>query len=99
MYVIRDIMHCKPGQVKPMVEKFRQLSKALKKKGYKPFRLMTDVSGQKFWTVVAEQDVKSLDEYNEAIQSTMGDKNIQKIMKGYHDLVESGEREIYTLAD
>jgi hypothetical protein len=31
MYVIREILHCKPGKVRPMVEKFRAISNVLEK--------------------------------------------------------------------
>ena len=29
MYVIREVLHCKPGKVRQMVEKFRAISNAL----------------------------------------------------------------------
>jgi hypothetical protein len=99
MFIVRDVMHCKPGQVKSMVEKFRQLSKIIKKMGYKPMRIMTDISGERYWTVVAEQEVKNLEAYAEMAGKTMTDKNLQKVMKNYHDLVESGHREIFKLED
>ncbi len=51
MLLIRDIMYCKPGKVRPMVEKFLAMAKLSEKKG----------------------------------------------MKGYHDLVDYGRREIYTI--
>ncbi len=95
MFVIRDIMHCHPGQVKPMVEKFKQLSAAVQKFGMKPFRIMTDVSAERYWTVVAEVDVESLDTYAEMAAKSMSDPALQAIMKDYHTLVVSGRREIY----
>ena len=95
MYLIRDIMHCKPGKVRPMVEKFKQLAKVMKKMGYKqPMRVMTDVCGERYWTVVAEMEIKSMEEHAEMSRKTMSDKNLQKVMKDYHELVESGRREI-----
>ncbi|HUN67136.1 MAG TPA: hypothetical protein VMW43_13670 [Bacteroidota bacterium] len=97
MYVIRDIMYCRPGQVRPMVDKFHQLSKALKKHGFKPFRIMTDVCGERYWTVVSEMEVGNLEEYIQTSRTLMSDKSLQKVMKDYHQLVESGRREIYTL--
>ena len=33
MYLIRDIMYCKPGKVRPMVEKFVAMSKLGEKHG------------------------------------------------------------------
>ena len=98
MYLIREVMHCKPGQVRPMVEKFKELSKAMKKMGYKKsLRILTDVSGERYWTVIASQEVESLEEYTEMSRKTMSDKKLQKVMKDYHNLVEPGHREIYKI--
>ena len=33
MLLIRDLMYCKPGKVRPMVEKFVAMSKLSEKKG------------------------------------------------------------------
>ena len=95
MYLIRDIMHCKPGQVRPMVERFKALNKVMKKMGFGTMRVMTDVSAERFWTVVIETEAENLETYAESSRKTMSDKNLQKIMKGYHELVTSGRREIY----
>ena len=97
MYLIRDIMFCKPGQVRPMVDKFKSLSKVMKKMGFKTLRVMTDVSAERYWTVVAEQEVENLGEYAEMSRKTMSNKDLQKIMKDYHDMVQSGRREIYMI--
>ncbi|MBI1807226.1 MAG: hypothetical protein HYR76_09270 [Ignavibacteria bacterium] len=97
MYLVRDIMYCKPGQVRPMVDKFKQLSKVMKKMGFTTLRIMTDVSAERYWTVVSEQEVESLENYAEMSRKTMTNKDLQKIMKDYHELVESGRREIYKI--
>ncbi len=97
MYVIRDIMHCKPGQVKPMVEKFKQLSAALQKTGNKPFRIMTDVVAEKYWTVIAEAETDSVDAYAQMASKSMSDPAMQQIMQDYHSLIESGRREIFKI--
>ena len=97
MLLIRDIMFCKPGQVRPMVDTFKTLSKAMKKMGYGGMRIMTDVSAERYWTVVAETEVESLETYGGMDQKMMKDKSIQKAMKGYHDLVDHGRREIYSI--
>jgi hypothetical protein len=54
MYVIREVLHCKPGKVRPMLEKFRSISAVMKDTGHEPLRLLTDVTAQPFWTIVAE---------------------------------------------
>ena len=95
MFVIRDIMYCKPGQVRPMVQKFLALSKLGEKMGFGPMRVMTDVCAERYWTVVSEMEVKSLEEYTEMSRKSMQVKEFQEAMQGYHDLIVEGRREIY----
>jgi hypothetical protein len=73
MYLIRDIMNCKPGQVRPMVEKFKAANKAMKKLGFASGRLFTDVSGERFWTVVFETEFADLAAHTEALRQLMTD--------------------------
>jgi hypothetical protein len=97
MFVIRDIMYCKPGQVRPLVDKFKSLSKLMKKKGMGSMRLMTDVCAERYWTVVSEMEVESIEEFAKMSRESMKEKDFQKIMKDYHDYVQNGRREIYML--
>jgi len=95
MYVIREIVHCKPGKVRSMVEKFRSISNAMKEMGQEPFRLLTDVTGEPFWTLVAEAKVEKVDDFFSMEEKLMTNEALRKTMADYHDLVESGRREIY----
>ena len=95
MYVIREVLHCKPGKVRQMVEKFRAISHALKEMGHEPMRLLTDVTGERFWTIVAEANVEKVDDFFAFEQKLMANESLRKTMADYHDLVESGRREIY----
>lgn len=97
MFLVRDIMYCKPGKARPMVEKFLTLGKLGAKMGMPPLRVMTDVSAERYWTVVSEMEVPSLEEYAEMTRKSMDNKEFQEAMKGYHDLVDNGRREIYML--
>jgi hypothetical protein len=97
MFVVRDIMYCKPGKVRPMVEKFLTLSKLTERMGFGSMRVMTDVSAERYWTVVAEIDVPNLEEYARKSRESMEIKEFQEAMKGYHDLIDHGRREIYQL--
>lgn len=97
MYVIREILHCKPGKVRPMVEKFGVISGALEAKGHDPMLLLTDVGGERFWTLVAETRVERLDQFLEIEQELMASAEVQRAMSDYHDLVEAGRREIYRI--
>ena len=95
MYVIREVLNCKPGQVRQMVEKFKAISNVIEELGHEPFRLLTDVTGEPFWTLVAETRIESIDDFFALEQKVMQNEALRKTMEGYHDLLESGRREIY----
>src|SRR5689334_562822 len=97
MFLVRDIMYCKPGKARPMVEKFVALSKAGEKVGMGKMRVMTDVSAERYWTVVAETEVASMEQHAEMARKAMQMPEFQDVMKGYHDLIDQGRREIYQL--
>ena len=95
MYMSREIMHCKPGKVKDLVVKFKVLSEAMKGMGYPPLRIYTDLSGENYWTVIAEQEMESIDGMAERASKSMSDPKVSEAMKGYHDLVVDDRRELY----
>jgi hypothetical protein len=100
MLLVREIFHCKPGKVRPMVEKFLAMSKLMEKSGVGRMRVMTDFCGERYWTVVSDFEVASMAAFEEMMSAPpSGDdaKEMEKIMKDYHDLVESGRREIYKI--
>jgi len=101
MYVVREIMYCKPGKVRPMVEKFLAMSKLGTKVGFPPMRVMTDFTAERYWTIVAEMEVPDLQSFEQMMSNPQGSpedlKQLDEIMKGYHDLVDWGKREIYKI--
>ena len=97
MFLVRDIMYCKPAQARPMVKKFLALSKLGQQMGFGAMRVMTDFSAERYWTVVSEVEVKSLEEYAEMSRKSTENKEFQDAMKGYHDLLDHGRREIYMI--
>jgi hypothetical protein len=102
MLLIREVMHCKPGKVRGVVEKFTAMSKLMEKNGMGKVRVMTDIAADRYWTCVAEFEMENLDQFEKMIsgfgQTRNEDmKQMEEIMKGYHDLVDVGRREIYKL--
>jgi len=101
MFLIREIMYCKPGKVRPMVEKFAAMSKLSEKLGMPRMRITTDFCAERFWTVVAEMEVSDLQAFEQMMSSPQGSekdlKQLEEVMKGYHDLVDHGKREIYKI--
>jgi len=101
MLLVREIMNCKPGKVRPLVEKFLAMSKLGETMGMPKMKIMTDFSAERYWTVVAEMEVKDMSAF-ESMMSGEGQnadamKKMEELMKGYHDLVDTGRREIYKL--
>ncbi|HSE45093.1 MAG TPA: hypothetical protein VLA89_07160 [Gemmatimonadales bacterium] len=101
MYLVREIFNCKPGQVRPMVDKFMKMGKLGEKVGMPRMRVMTDLCGEQYWTVVAEMEVPSLQAFEDMMKNPQGSpedmKQMEELMKGYHDLVDHGRREIYKI--
>jgi hypothetical protein len=101
MLLIREIMYCKPGKVRPMVEKFLAMSKLNEKLGMGKMRVMTDFCAERYWTIVSEFEVPSMQAFEDMMagqgMSAEATKEFENLMKGYHDLVERGRREIYKI--
>ena len=101
MYLVREIMYCKPGKVRPMVDKFIAMGKLGEKVGMPRMRIMTDFCAERYWTIVSEFEVASMQAFEEMMQgkgmTPEAEKEFENIMKDYHDLVEYGRREIYKI--
>jgi hypothetical protein len=101
MYLVREVFHCRPGKVRPMVEKFKAMAKLGEGMGMPNMRIMTDFSGERYWTVVSEMEVPSLQAFEESMANPPGSpedmKKFEAIMKDYHELVDEGHREIFKI--
>jgi hypothetical protein len=72
MYVIREIMYCKPGKVRPLVEKFVAMDKLGVKMGMPKMRIMTDFCAERYWTVVAEMEVPDIATFEKFMSDPQG---------------------------
>ncbi len=101
MYLVREIFLCRPGKVRPMVDKFIAMGKLGEKLGMPRMRVMTDFCAEQYWTIVAEMEVPNLQAFEEMMSNPRGSaedmKQFEEIMKGYHELVDHGRREIYKI--
>jgi len=101
MLLVRDIMYCKPGKVRAFLEKALAMKKLGEKSGMGAMRVMTDVSAERYWTLVMEMEAPSLQAFDDMMSGKGMNpedmKAMDDIMKGYHDLVEGGRREIYKI--
>jgi hypothetical protein len=101
MLLIREIMYCKPGKVRPMVEKSLAMARLMEKSGQGKLRVMTDFVSERYWTAIMEFEVKDLKSFEDMMAGTgmseADGREFENVMKGYHDLVEYGKREIYKI--
>lgn len=101
MLLVREVFYCKPGKVKKLVEKFLAMAKITADAGQGQMRIMTDFAGDRYWTCVAEFEVASMQAFEEMMQGAgmteEQGKEMERIMEGYHDLIEHGRREIYKI--
>jgi hypothetical protein len=95
MFMVREVLNCKPGKVGTLTKKFKTLGAIMTGMGLQPFRLYTDIAGAPFWTLVLEREYETLDEVPALESRVMSDPEAQAAMDGYHELVVEGRREIY----
>ncbi|MEP6778278.1 MAG: hypothetical protein ABJC26_00205 [Gemmatimonadaceae bacterium] len=96
MYLIREIMHCKPGTVKPMVEKFKAMQKLMEKNNEPKMRFLTDVAAERYCTIVSEMEAERLDNFM-GMDNIMPEdqQGMNETMNDHHDLVVQGRRESF----
>jgi hypothetical protein len=103
MLLVREIMYCKPGKVRKMVEMSLAMAKVMEKAGQGKLRVMTDLVGERYWTAVMEFEVKDLKSFEDVMagkgMSEADNREMENLGKGYHDLIEYGKREIYKIEE
>ena len=101
MLLVREIMYCQPGQVRAMLDKSLAMAKLGEQAGQGRMRIMTDFCAERYWTIVTEYEVPSMQAFEAMMQGAgmppeLG-RQMESLMAGYHDLVERGRREIYKI--
>ena len=54
MLLIREVMYCKPGKVRAMVDKSLAMAKLSEESGLGKMRVMTDFCAERYWTIKLE---------------------------------------------
>jgi hypothetical protein len=98
MIVVRNVFQLKFGKAKEGVALLKEAVAIQKRTGaeFSP-RILTDLTGP-FYTVVMELTVPSLAALEAQMPRTMGDKDFQANYQKFVQLVDSGYREIFTIA-
>jgi hypothetical protein len=93
MFLIRNVFKCKPGQAKNLIERFQKSMSLMEGTKY---RLLVDHVAS-FWTVVLETEVEDIAAHERQLSDYGSRTDVQEVMSGYLDSVESGYREIFRI--
>jgi hypothetical protein len=97
MIVVRDIFCVKFGKMKDALAALKQGTAPLKKEGYAPDRILTDLTGP-YYTLVMESSYASLSEYEKRLEKARASKKWHEVYAKFVTFVDGGEREIFTVA-
>jgi len=97
MIVVRDIFHLKFGQSKEAIAIWKQLLDVLRGEGFATARMLTDLAGGRYYTVVLETSFDSLTEWEKASKAVKANKKWRAIYEKLFPLTESGRREILSV--
>ena len=98
MIVVRDVFRLKFGAAKEAQTAFKEIGDVAQRSGFRPdaIRILTDLVGP-YYTLVLETTHQNLADYEKMGRSTMTD-DWRKAYQKFTPLVESGYREIFTIA-
>ncbi|MBX7041679.1 MAG: NIPSNAP family protein [Ignavibacteria bacterium] len=98
MIVVRDIFRLKFGKAKDALEILKKMKPLIERSGVKGMRVLTDLTGASY-TLVLEVQQENLKSFEETLGMAFADKEWQELYKQFVPLVESGERQIFTLRE
>ena len=99
MIIVRDIFRLKFGQAKEATALWKQAVEMLKKTGYgvRDARLLTDLAGPAYYTIVLETTYESLSQWEQSHQTTKDNAQFRQLYQQIMPLTEDGRREILSV--
>jgi hypothetical protein len=98
MIVVRDIFQIKFGQSKEAVALWREAAGLLKDSGFPTdVRLLTDLAGAPYYTVILESTFKSLGDWEKAHGAAKDNAPWKAVYAKIIPCTESGRREILSV--
>ncbi len=99
MVIVRNVFRLKFGKAREAVEHWNENLKVLKKidDSFASSRVLTDLAGADFYTLVMETQHESLAAYEEASSKLSADDEWRSNYQKFVGLVESGHREIFNV--
>jgi hypothetical protein len=99
MIVVRDVFRLKFGQAKEATELWKRAVGLLQNSGYgvKATRLLTDIAGPAYYTIVLESSFDSLADWEKAAQAAKSNTQWHEVYQRIIALTEEGRREILSV--
>jgi len=96
MIVVRDIFQVKFGKAQDAIAVWKEGNGMLQRmdKPDRKTRMLTDLAGGNYYTLILESDYDSLTEYEESMNGVMGNGEWKKWYQKFLPLAETGHREI-----
>lgn len=96
MIIVQDIFICKPGNASKLANLFKEIMNGRPEH----VNILTAISGE-FNKVIMLSKYESMTAYEHSYEEYMQDaeevKIIKEKMKGYHEMYDTGSREIYQI--
>lgn len=101
MVLVRNVFRLKFGKAKEAIETWKQGAGMLKQMNFskEPVRILTDLAGANFYTLVMESTHDSIGSYEKNAANIMGNAEWKNWYSKFVPLVESGHREIFNIVN
>ena len=101
MIVVRDIFRVKFGQSRETTALWKQAVELLVQGGFgvRGARLLSDLAGQPYYTIVLESTYDSLAQWEQAHNAAKGNARWRELFQKIIPLTEEGRREIYSVVE
>lgn len=99
MILVRDIFQLKFGKAKEAVAHWKQGTAIIKKLGYGPERLLTDLVGPSYYTFVMESTHENLTALEKELSEVFRNEEWSQWYQKFLPLVDSGRREIFNIVE
>jgi hypothetical protein len=97
MIIVRNIFQLKFGKAREAIALGKEGLALIEQYGGSSSRLLTDLVGPSYYTLVVESTYDSLAEFERAGEQLMADEVWRAWYAKFHPLVEEGHREIFTV--
>ncbi len=101
MIVVRDVFRVKFGKSKEATELFKQALAVAERGGFGApgTRLLTDLVGEPYYTLIMEATYASMAAWEQAVQVMRGSTEFRNLYQKIVPLMDGGERKMYAVVE